>query len=68
MLHSFYSDNEIITVNGRPAIFTLIVWILGFEPEYKKIIFIWRQKNDTLVKDSQFNIIENIFKLNCEDK
>ena len=34
----------------------------------KSFIFIWRQKNDTLFKDSQYNIIENIFKLNCEDK
>ena len=27
LLHSFYSDNEIITVCGRPAICTLIGWI-----------------------------------------
>ena len=27
LLHLFYSDNEIITVHGRPAICTLIGWI-----------------------------------------
>ena len=26
LLHLFYSDNEIITVHGRPAICTLIGW------------------------------------------
>ena len=27
LLHLFYSDNEIITVHGRPAICTLIGWV-----------------------------------------
>ena len=27
LLHLFYSDNEIITVGGRPAICTLIGWV-----------------------------------------
>ena len=27
LLRLFYSDNEILTVHGRPAIYTLIGWI-----------------------------------------
>ena len=30
LLHLFYSDDEIITVRGRPAIYTLIGWFKSF--------------------------------------